>query len=470
MTEQRVSVVDDLGPAHLIGVGGAGMSAIAKVLLMRGVPVSGSDMKESPGLAALRALGARIVVGHDAANVGEAASVVVSSAIRDSNPELRAAQARGVPVLHRAQVLALLMRERRGIAVAGTHGKTTTTSMIALILQRAGFDPSFLVGGELNEGGTNAHHGAGEWLVAEADESDGSLLWLGPEVAVITNIEAEHLDYYRDEAEVRETFLAFMGNVAPSGVVVACAQDPGVAAVAPRAGRRLVTYAVGTDPDVEWTADRTCEGERRWIDVRRGGHALGRVELGVPGEHNALNALGALAAASEAGVEFGVAAEALAAYQGVARRFQTRGAAGGVTVVDDYAHHPTEVRATLAAAREHAGGGRRILAVFQPHLYSRTEMFGRALGEALSAADLVVVTDVYGAREDPRPGISGKIVVDGVLAASPRRRVAYLPKRGDIAGYIADRAHDGDVVLTIGAGDVTMLGSEILRRIGERSR
>lgn len=470
MTEQRISIVNDLGPAHLIGVGGAGMSAIAKVLLMHGVRVSGSDMKESPGLEALRALGARITVGHDAANVGAAASVVVSSAIRDVNPELRAARAQGLPVMHRAQVLALLMRERRGVAVAGTHGKTTTTSMIALILQRAGLDPSFLVGGEVNEGGTNAHHGTGEWLVAEADESDGSLLWLSPEVAVVTNIEAEHLDYYRDEAEVRETFLAFLSNVSPSGVVVACANDRGVAEVAPRAGRRLVTYALGFDPDVAWTAERGGEGEEHWIDVRRDGRALGRVALAVPGAHNAANALGALAAASEIGVDFRIAAEALAGYQGVARRFQTRGEAGGVTVVDDYAHHPTEVRATLAAARERAGAGRRVLAVFQPHLYSRTELFGHQLGEALSSADLVVVTDVYGAREDPRPGISGKMVVDGLLAASPRGRVAYLPKRGDIPGYVADRSREGDLVLTIGAGDVTMLGGEILRFIGERVR
>lgn len=458
------SLVGDLDPAHLIGIGGAGMSAIAKVLLARGVRVSGSDMKESGSLVALRAIGARITVGHHPRNLGDAACVVVSSAIRENNPELRAARDLGLPVLHRAQVLALLMRERRGIAVAGTHGKTTTTSMIALALQHAGLDPSFLIGGDLNERGTNAHHGTGKWLVAEADESDGSFLWLAPEIAVVTNIEAEHLDHYRDEADVRETFLSFMRNVAPQGTVVCCADDPGVAAVTPRAGLRLVTFGLR---EGEWRASRTIGSDgAQVLDVSRGDSRRGTVRLAVPGAHNALNALAALAVADIVGIEFETAAAALQAFQGVQRRFQRRGLAAGVTVVDDYSHHPTEVRAALAAAREQ--GARRILAVFQPHLYSRTKFFGRDLGAALAPADIAIVTDVYGAREDPQPGITGKLVVDGFLQAAPRGRIAYLPKRGEIAAYVAERAAPGDLVLTIGAGDVTMLGDEILRRIRER--
>jgi UDP-N-acetylmuramate--alanine ligase len=458
--------LDGLLPMHFVGIGGAGMSAIARVLLARGFEISGSDIKELPVLAALRAMGARIAVGYDAGNVHDPASVVVHSAIRDSNPELRAARERGIPVLHRAQVLALLMRERRGIAVTGTHGKTTTTSMVSLVFERAGLSPTFLIGGDLNESGTNAFAGSGEWLIAEADESDGSFLWLAPEIAVITNIEAEHLDHYRDEQEVRDTFSAFTRNIEPAGVVVACTDDAGVRAVLPSFARRVVTY--GLD-DGEWTATREAEPGAQTMRVCRNGEELGIVRLSVPGAHNARNALAAIAAAEIAGITFERAAAALEGFQGVRRRFQRRGTVGGVTVVDDYAHNPTKVRAALEAAREQRPG--RIVAVFQPHLYSRTRFFARQLGEALAVADVVVVTDVYGAREDPEPGVSGKLVVDAVLATEPRRRVAYLPKRGDVPDYVSNVARSGDLVLTIGAGDVTMLGTEIVRRLeGRRSR
>ena len=463
MVDGRRSIVGELGSIHLIGIGGAGMSALAKILLARGVTVTGSDMKESHDLAALRALGARIEVGHDARNLGDAQTVVVSSAIRPSNPELLAAQDGGIRVLHRAQLLGILMRDRRGIAVAGTHGKTTTTSMVALVLQRAGLDPTFLVGGEVNERGTNAHDGAGEWLVAEADESDGSFLWLAPEIAVVTSIEADHLDYYKDEAEVRDTFLAFMENVPPHGAIVACADDPGVRDVVARAGRRLITYGLA---DAEWTVERAADDHAQHLIVSHAGERH-PVELPVPGAHNALNALAAIAVATEVGVPFESIADALATYSGVRRRFEQRGVAGGVTVVDDYAHNPSKVRAVISAAREQAA--RRVFAVFQPHLYSRTQHLGRQIGAALSAADVVVVTDVYGAREDPQPGITGKIVVDGVLDAEPRRAVAYLPKRGDIVPYVAERAQPGDLVLTIGAGDVTMLCEDILVGLEARS-
>lgn len=474
-----VRAVDDLSGVHLIGLGGAGMSALARVLVARGTRVSGSDIKESRGLAALRALGVRADVGHDAANLEGASTVVVSSAIPQHNPELQAARAAGLPVLQRAQLLAMLMRERRGIAVAGTHGKTTTTSMVAMALRHARLDPTFLIGGDLNETGTNAHYGSGEWLVAEADESDGSFLWLAPEIAVVTNVEADHLDHYKDEAAIEEAFLSFLKGVRPGGTVVVCADDPGARRVAgagsafasTSGAASVVTY--GIDPDgasgiPDWHAtgiERSSTGIRATVHYR--GAEQGALALSVSGDHNLRNALAALAVARLAGVEFSVAAEELAVFGGVARRFEARGLAGGVTVVDDYAHHPTEIAATLAAARER--GFARIVAVFQPHRYSRTLAMGSALGRAMAAADVAVVTDVYGAGEQPIPGVTGKRVVDGALDAAPGRRVAYLPAGSDIAGYVAAVARDGDLVLTLGAGDITMLGDEILYRIRDRS-
>ena len=471
MTDPRavadVQSSDLLRAVHLIGIGGAGMSALARVLLAHGASVSGSDIKESRGLAALRAQGARIAVGHRAENLGDAATVVVSSAIPGGNPELVAARERALPILQRAQVLALLMRTQRGIAVGGTHGKTTTTSMIAMVLRHAGLDPTFLIGGDLNEVGTNAHSGEGEWLVAEADESDGSFLWLAPEIAVVTNIEADHLDHYRDEAEIRETFLTFVNSLDPdSSVAVLGIDDPGVRAIAPRVERSIVTYGLRAGAD--WTAEiveRGPAGQR--ATVRHRGESLGEMRLAVPGEHNVSNALAALAVAAIAGVPFAVAVEELASFAGVQRRFQVRGGVNGVTFVDDYAHHPTEIRATLAAAREQ--GWNRVVAVFQPHRYSRTLHLGRELGAALSSADRIVVTDVYGAGEQPIPGVTGHLVVDGAIAARPRALVAYLPKAGDVPSFLAARAEPGDLVLTIGAGDVTMLADEVIRALWDRA-
>jgi len=463
----RKPVAELLGSVHLVGIGGAGMSALARVLLARGAAVSGSDIKDSRGVAALRALGARIAVGHGADNLDGAGAVVVSSAIPGTNPEVLAAREHGIPILQRAQVLALLMRERRGIAVAGTHGKTTTTSMIAMVLRHAGLDPTFLIGGDLNEVGTNAYAGGGEWLVAEADESDGSLLWLAPEIAVINNVEADHLDYYRDEQEIRETFVAFAHNLPETGgTVILGVDDPGIASLRERIARTTVTF--GTDPAADWSGEvleRGPSGQR--VLVRHHGEAVGELMLGVPGAHNVRNALAALATSSLVGVPFDVAAEELAAFGGVQRRFQLRGSVGGVTVIDDYAHHPTEVRVTLEAAREQ--GWARVIAVFQPHRYSRTQLLGRDLGAALADADLAVITDVYGAGEQPVPGVTGKSLVDGLLAARPRARVAYLPKRGEVAGFVAGRVDPGDLVLTIGAGDITMLADEVLQALTERA-
>lgn len=461
-----VRAVDDLSAVHLIGVGGAGMSALARVLAARGARVSGSDIKESRGLVALRALGVQAHVGHSAEHLQDASVVVVSSAIGEANPEVAAAQRLGIPILQRAQVLAMLMRDSRSIAVAGTHGKTTTTSMTAMALRKAGLDPTFLIGGDVNETGTNAHHGSGAWLVAEADESDGSFLWLAPEVAVITNVEADHLDHYRGIDEITEAFKAFAGNVVPHGTVIVCADDPGAAALLPFIERTVVTYGLGSGAD--WQAEvleRSAHGVR--VRILHHGAEAGIATLGISGDHNVRNALAAMAAAHIAGVDPAVALAGLATFTGVARRFELRGVAAGVTVVDDYAHHPTELRATIAAARER--GWRRIVAVYQPHRYSRTQAMAADMGAALAGADLAVVTDVYGAGELPLPGVTGKLVIDGLLDADPSSCVAYLPARSMVAAFVAERARPTDLVLTLGAGDVTMLAADILELLSQDS-
>jgi UDP-N-acetylmuramate--alanine ligase len=458
----------ELGRVHFVGIGGAGMSGIARILLARGVPVSGSDAKDSAGLAALRALGAQVHVGHDAghlAHLGAGDTVVVSSAVRESNPELAAARAAGLSVLHRSQALAAVMLGRRGVAVAGTHGKTTTTAMVTVALQHCGADPSFAIGGELAEGGANAHDGSGDVFVAEADESDGSFLLYHPLVAIVTNVEPDHLDHYGTPEAVAAAFDAFCDSVQPGGVIVACADDPGSARMAARAKERrsdveVITYGFGdlgvlpggTDTHVDIGADGA-------VELLVGCSEAGSMRLQVPGRHNVLNAAAAFTAVGWLGFPFAAVAEGLAGFTGTRRRFETRGVVAGVAVVDDYAHHPTEVEAVLRAAREVVTGG-RVIAVFQPHLYSRTRIFAAEFGAALGLADEVVVMDVYAAREDPEPGVSGALVADAVPL--PRERVAYVPSWSAVAAEVAGRARPGDLVLTIGAGDVTMLAPQII--------
>ena len=446
---------------HLVGIGGAGMSGLARLLLARGATVSGSDLKESPALVQLRAIGARTAVGHEPGNVGEADAVVVSTAIRSDNPEVAEAHRRGIAVLARAQVLAALMRERRGVAVAGTHGKTTTTSMLAVILEGAGLDPTYLVGGDLNESGSNARWGAGDLFVAEADESDGSFLLLEPEVAVVTNVEDDHLDFYADLTEIEAAFVSFCRR---AGVVVACADDPGTIRVVEASGTPVVWYGEGERADVRAEAiDVSRGGGRCRLRVGPGAAAepwIGEIALPVPGRQHLVNAAGAVATACRVGVPPAEAAEALAGFAGVRRRWERRGTAGGAAFVDDYAHHPTEIAATLAAAR--ADGADRILAVFQPHRYTRTTALWRGLGESLAGADVVVVTDVYGAGERPVPGVTGKLVVDSLVEAWPGKRAVYLPRRSDVAPFLAREVRPGDLVLTLGAGDITMVGDETL--------
>jgi UDP-N-acetylmuramate--alanine ligase len=461
-------VVPDLSTihrVHLVGIGGAGMSGLARLFLARGVAVSGSDLKGSTQLDELRTNGADVAVGHDAANVAGPDAVVVSTAIGPGNPEVDEARRRGVPVLARAQVLAAMMRERRGVAVAGTHGKTTTTSMLAVILERAGLDPTYVVGGDLNESGSNAHSGTGEVFLAEADESDGSFLLLQPEVAVVTNVEEDHLDFYADREEIEAAFTAFCRR---AGLVVACADDPGTVRVVEASDATTVWYGESDTADVvlEEAVVRKGGGTCRIrVEPSPGVEPwAGRLDLPVPGRHHLLNAAGAVAAASRIGIQPATAVAALEGFGGVRRRWEVRGRARGAAFVDDYAHHPTEITATLGAAR--ADGADRIVAVFQPHRFSRTSSLWRALGESLVGADVVVVTDVFGAGERPVPGVTGKLVVDGLVEAAPGKRAVYLPRRSDVAPFLAREVRAGDLVLTLGAGDITMVGSETLAILG----
>src|SRR5919112_4075895 len=408
-----VPSLEELGAVHFVGIGGAGMSGIARILLARGVPVSGSDRRDTPTLLALRALGARVELGHAAEHLGSADTVVVSTAIRDDNPELLAARAARLRVLPRAIALASVMAGRRSVAVAGTHGKTSTTSMLTVAVQACGADPSFAIGGDLNESGSNAHAGEGDVFVAEADESDRSFLLLAPFGAIVTNVEADHLDNYGDLAAVEEAFDRFLSTVDPKGFVVVCADDPGAARLrtvdcpAP-----LRTYGRAADADLRLLdLDVAADGTSYTAVVD--GALLGRVRIRVPGEHMALNSAAALLAGLELGLPADGLLDGLARFGGVHRRFELKGVVGGVRVYDDYAHHPTEVTAQLRAARAVVGSGRLVVA-FQPHLYSRTREFAAGFGEALGLADEVVVMDVYGAREDPVPGVTGAMVAEAV--------------------------------------------------------
>ena len=439
---------------HVVGAGGAGMSAIAIVLASMGHEVTGSDLKDSAQLQRLDALGIGVVVGHRAENVGDVDAVTTSTAVPPTNPEVMAARERGIPVLPRAKTLAAITATRRTAAVAGTHGKTTTSSMLALVLVEAGLRPSFIVGGELNEIGSGAVWDEGEWLVVEADESDGTFLELHPEVAVVTSVEPDHLEHYGGFEALRASFDRFLGS---SHARVVCADDPVAASLATHG----LTTTYGTSVSAEYRM-LDVAGGRSGIGfmVEHGGEVLGEVVLPVPGLHNARNACGALVAGLCLGAPFEAGARALARYGGVARRFQFRGERGGVTFVDDYAHLPTEVRAALSAARD--GGWRRVVCVFQPHRFSRTAALWADFADAFVDADVVVVTDVYAAGETPRPGVSGKLVVQAVLDAHPGSAVAYLPSRQDWAPYLARILRPGDLCLTLGAGDLTLLPDELL--------
>ncbi len=460
----------DLGRVHFVGIGGAGMSGIARIMLARGVAVSGSDAAPSAGLLELGALGAQVHVGHAAGHVGDADTLVVSSAIRQDNPELAEARRRGIRILHRAAALASLTLGRRVIAVTGTHGKTTTTSMITTVLLETGADPGYVIGGILAATGAGAADGAGQDFVAEADESDGSFLMLSPDAAVITNVEADHLDNYGTAEAYRASFGSFVARIAPGGLLVTCADDPGARDLATQAaGRPLRVRTYGESADADYRVSRTrCRGMQTSFTVGSKPGPFGKIDLEisvrVPGRHNALNAAAAFAAAVELGIAPRPAAAALACYRGAARRMEPKGEAGGVRVLDTYAHHPTELAADLRAARAIAAGG-RVVAVFQPHLYSRTRIFAGEFGAALGLADEVVVLDVYAAREDPEPGVTGQLVADAVPGGAAR----YVPCFEDAPRAVAAVAAPGDVVLTMGAGDVTRLGPLVLQELAAAS-
>ena len=447
---------------HFIGIGGAGMSALAHVLLQRGVAVSGSDMKESRYSRALRDCGATVSIGHDSSQIEGADLVVYSTAIGADNVELKGARERGIETWHRAQMLGYLAGTHDTVAIAGTHGKTSTSAMVTTMLRAMGEDPTFCVGGEIDGIDTNADNGSGRFYVVEADESDGSFLHLKPYIAVITNIEADHLDHYRDLAEIEETFLRFMERVEPDGTIIVSCDKPRLVELAGSLRRRVFTYGSDATCDLSYrNLERDGIGTR--FEVLHGGQPVTHAVMHTPGEHMVSNACAALSVASVAGLDVEAAATALSTYTGVRRRFDLIGEVGGITVVDDYAHHPTEVATILAAAS--ALDFRRVIALFQPHRYTRTRAFEHEFGRAFSHAYKTVLLDVYSAGETPIPGVSGRTICDAILDSDERAQVAYLPHRKDVVRYICSIARPGDLVMTIGAGDVTALGPEIVREL-----
>jgi UDP-N-acetylmuramate--alanine ligase len=440
------------------------MSAIARVLAQMGWSISGSDLKESRNTERLRQEGIVVHIGHDPANLGEPDRVVVSSAIPKSNAEYAAAVERGLPILLRAQMLGEIASQHRTVSVAGTHGKTTTTSMIALALERAGLEPTILIGGELNDIGTNGKYGRGGVLVTEADESDGTLLEIDPTWVVLTNVEHDHPDHYASYEDCEAVFARYLGQVPEDGAAIYWSDAENLVRLVERAGIRGIGYGFDEGAEVRGLGLELSGGAARFhVQVR--GEDAGEVELRVPGHHNALNALGCIAMALELGVPFEEVATVLAHFTGAQRRFQRVGERADVVVVDDYAHHPTEIRATLEGAR--TGDWERVVAVFQPHRYTRTRAFGRQFGEAFDAADVVVLTDVYGAGEDPMPGVSVRLVLDSLLERDPKKPVAYLPRLADIPAFLGSKVRPGDLVLTMGAGDVWQVGPELLGMLSE---
>jgi UDP-N-acetylmuramate--alanine ligase len=445
---------------HFVGIGGIGMSGIAELLANLGYVVSGSDEKSSPVTARLATLGIRVAQGHDAANVGDADVVVVSSAVRSTNPEVREAARRQIPVIPRAEMLAELMRLRFSVAVAGSHGKTTTTSMIALMLERVGLDPTAVIGGRLSAFGSNARLGRGELMVAEADESDRSFLKLFPTIAVMTNIDHEHLENYGGFDDLQQAFVDFANKVPFYGVVIACADDPGLVAIMPRITRRVRTYGLDRDADV-----RASAIELGPLSAKATVNGLGELALRVPGRHNLQNALAAVAVGMELGLPFDRIASGLEQFRGAERRFEVKGEPNGILVVDDYGHHPTEIAAVIAAAKTLR---RRIVVAFQPHRFTRTAALMNEFGPSLAGADHVVLTDIYSAGEDPIAGVTVHVLADHV------RRTSGVPvevvlELDDVIEAVAAAAQPGDVVLTLGAGSIGSVASKLVEALARKT-
>jgi UDP-N-acetylmuramate--alanine ligase len=441
---------------HFIGIGGAGMSAIAHVMNERGAAISGSDQKKTATTERLEAQGIKVTIGHDSANLDGAALVVYSAAIPKDNPERAAAESRGIETIDRAQMLGRLMSgyENR-VAITGTHGKTTTTSMASLVLSEAGLDPTVLIGGDLAAIGGNAHVGNQSLFVTEACEAFDSFLNLYPSVAAITNIDADHLDFHGTLEKIIESFKGFLAQVDPGGVVIACVDDANVRGVLVGLNRRIVSYSTQGPADLQ-AVNIAVDSPQASYDLVRNGQNLGRITLGVPGVQNVANSLAAAAIGFEYGADFEDIRSALAKFTGTGRRFEILGTPNDIMIVDDYAHHPREIFATLSAAR--AGWKRRLIAVFQPHLYSRTQFFTREFAESLALADLVIVTDVYAAREKPIEGVSGRMIFD--LVQGPEKR--YMPEKSEIASALQAEVRPGDMVITLGAGDIRVVGESLL--------
>lgn len=451
---------------HFVGIGGSGMSGIAEVLVNLGYHVSGSDLHASDATRRLKRLRAKISRGHKADHVAAADVVVVSSAIKPENPEIVEARRRKIPVIPRAEMLAEIMRMKYGVAVAGAHGKTSTTAMIAAVLTAGGLDPTVVIGGRVKSLRSGAKLGGGEFMVAEADESDGSFLKMKPTIAVVTNIDREHLDHYKDLGEIQDTFVQFLSRVPFYGAAVVCLDEPNLRAILPRVDRRIVTYGLSSDAELVAT-EVVFDGFSSSYVARWRGEKLGSIRLPVPGRHSVYNSLAAVAAGLELDVPFGKIAKSLARFQAVDRRFQRKGEAFGTTVIDDYGHHPTEIQATLAAARE--GFGARTVVAFQPHRYSRTRALLEEFGRAFVQADRVIVTAVYAAGEAPIPGIDGPAVADA-LVRHGHPAVSYEPRLDRVPHRLKELVVPGDLVITLGAGDIWKAGEAFLALASKPSR
>lgn len=457
-------MLEGIRKIHFVGIGGAGMSALAKILLEKGYEVSGSDLLRSELVEKLAAQGANIFCGQKAEHVHGVDAIVVSTAIHEDNPELAEAERLHIRKFHRSDINAALLNGTKGIAVAGAHGKTTTTSMLGIALQKAGLEPTIIIGGEVDYLGSNAILGKGEYLVSEADESDGSFLKLKPHIAVVTNVENDHMDHYGTMDNIRKAFLQFIRNVdRKEGLAVLCFDNGNIRQIAEEADRRYVSYAIDHEADYRAEDIRT-QGAGISFAVRYRGKMLGRVELNIPGNHNVLNALAAIAAGMAAGGDFALLSKGLAAFHGAKRRFQTKGRCRGAWIVDDYAHHPTEIATTIHAARQ--TNPSRLICVFQPHRYSRTKLLAQDFGGCFREADVLIITDVYAAGEAAIEGISGMTIVQQVLAQTGQDAV-YIPEREKLAAYLASEVTAGDLIMTMGAGDIYMTGEELLVLLAE---
>ncbi|WP_243370053.1 UDP-N-acetylmuramate--L-alanine ligase [Geotalea sp. SG265] len=448
---------------HFVGIGGIGMSGIAEVLLNLGYKVSGSDLRKSEITERLEQLGGEIHIGHTGSNVERADVVVISSAVHDDNPEVIEARERLIPVIPRAEMLAELMRMKYGIAIAGTHGKTTTTSMVATILATGGIDPTIVIGGRLNSIGTNARLGQGKFLVAEADESDGSFLKLSPTIAVVTNIDADHLDFYTGIEEIKDTFVEFINKVPFYGLAVLCLDNGNVADIIPKVKKRFTTYGLTAQADFRAT-DVRHQGFTTSFVAHYKGKRLGEISFAMPGAHNVLNALATIAVATELDMKFEDIQAGFKSFGGVGRRFQVKGDVKGIMVVDDYGHHPTEIKATLAAAK--GGWDRRLVVVFQPHRYTRTKELFEEFVKAFYDADVLILTDIYPAGEQPIEGVTAEALAARIKRHG-QREVTFIADRNQVCDHLLGIVREGDIVLTLGAGNILQAGEQLVEKLKE---